>query len=152
MEARTLRALQFRLNYITARSLINVVLELPLFANNREISHAVGFLHDLAIHEPAFATEAPAEMAAAILLSALRATRPGEVLKWQEEAITKGPVITGCNGRLGRHRRPCGPPPCPWARVFGHLPNWDRRKSVLGTAAQKGNTLASRFVSSEPHP
>lgn len=88
MERRVLRALQFRLSCVTPWTLVHTVLELPSFSGHVDMKHVTGFLHDLAIHDPAFSTEAPGEVAAAIVYAALRAVLPiDEASKFEESGI-----------------------------------------------------------------
>lgn len=88
MERRVLRALQFRLSCVTPWTLVHTVLELPSLSGNIDMKHVTGFLHDLAIHDPAFSTEAPGEVAAAIVYAALRAVLPAEeASKFEESGV-----------------------------------------------------------------
>jgi len=88
MERRVLRALQFRLSCVTPWTLVHTVLEIPAIAQNTEIKHITGFIHDLAIHDPAFSTEAPGEVAAAIVYAAIRAVLPPDEAAQFEKAGT----------------------------------------------------------------
>jgi len=88
MERRVLRALQFKLSCITPWTLVHTVLEVPSLSNNIDMKHVTSFLHDLAIHDPAFSTEAPSEVAAAVVYAALRAVLPAhEATQFENDGV-----------------------------------------------------------------
>ena len=86
MERRVLDALKFRLSCVTPWTLVHTCLELPCFSQNDDVKHVTGYLHDLAIHDPAFSTEKPGEVAAAIMYAAMRSVLPEEQSKRWEDA------------------------------------------------------------------
>jgi len=86
MERRVLDALRFRLSCVTPWTLVHTVLEIPSISNHVDIKHVTGYLHDLAIHDPAFSTEAPGEVAAAIVYAALRSVLSADAAKAFEES------------------------------------------------------------------
>jgi len=100
MERRVLRSLRFRLSCVTPWTLIHTVLEIPELCKNSELKHVTGFLHDLAIQDPAFTTEAPGEVAAAIVYAALRAVLPDAGAEFERTGVLE--YLLKCKQRVGR--------------------------------------------------
>jgi len=86
MERRVLDALRFELSKVTPWTLVHTLLELPCISRHADMKHVTGFLHDLAIHDPAFSTESPGEVAAAVVYASLRALIPAEESKKLEDS------------------------------------------------------------------
>ena len=88
MERRILDALGFRLSCVTPWTLVHTLLELPHIAVHDDMKHVTRYLHDLAIHDPAFTTEPPGEVAASIVYASLRALIPASKAKKFENSGT----------------------------------------------------------------